>query len=130
MATFLGTSQLYIIISCLVIFLIFCVVLLFTYAKENEIWRLPPQSCPDYWVEEAGQCYNIKGMGKCSSQNIGEFSETDINMNVDKNKYYFMDFDTLDGGNTSCNKQKWANKCGISWDGITYGYGKTNPCST
>jgi len=124
-----GDMQFYILISTGIIFLTFCVVLLFTYANQSETWRTPPMSCPDYWVEEAGQCYNIKGLGKCSSQNIGEFSESDVVFNkVDKNKHYFMDFNNLKGGNTMCNKQKWANQCGISWDGITYGFGKKNPC--
>jgi hypothetical protein len=103
--------------------------LLINYANYANIWRTPPQKCPDYWVEEHGECYNIKGTGKCLSTNTGEFSTHNVYMpKIEKNKFYFMDFDKLPGGNTACNKQKWAKRCDIAWDGITYGYGKKSPC--
>lgn len=91
---------------------------------SNMSWRLPPQPCPDYWVDTGiSGCYNIKGLGTCTSAMIGKGNENE----KDKYKHYYMNFENLEGGNTLCNKQKWANKCNISWDGITYGYG-TNPC--
>ena len=122
----IGILQRNILITAGVIFILFLIILLFNYATNE--WRKPPQKCPDFWVEEEGQCYNIKGLGKCNSSNIGDYSTKNISMpNIEKEKYYYMDFEKMTGGN--CNKQKWANGCGIAWDGITYGYGKTSPCN-
>lgn len=125
-----GILQYNIVISFLVIFIIFLIVLIFNYTNYDN-WRTP-QKCPDFWVEEEnGQCYNIKGLGKCLSSNIGEFSTNNVKFqkNIEKEKFYYMDFNNLSGGNTPCNKQKWASGCDIAWDGITYGYGKNVPCS-
>ena len=123
----IGKIQLNILICAAVIIVLFLIALLFNYADSN--WRKPPQKCPDFWVEEEnGQCYNIKGLGKCNSSNIGDYSEKNVTLqNIDKEKYYYMDFEKMSGG--KCNKQKWANGCGLAWDGITYGYGKTSPCN-
>ena len=114
-----GFYQKYTIIVALVIIIIVMIVLFFTLSRKNPNWRLPYQKCPDYWVEasdNSGGCYNIKGLGTC-------FSTTSLN----SNKNYSMNFDT-ENLNTDCLKQKWANGCNISWDGITYGYGKLSPC--
>jgi hypothetical protein len=121
----IGILQRNILIASSVIFILFLIILLFNYADSE--WRKLPQKCPDFWVEEEnGQCYNIKGLGKCNSSNIGDYSEKNVTLkNIDKQKYYYMDF-TLQG---DCDKQKWANGCDIAWDGITYGYGKTSPCN-
>ena len=32
------------------------------------------------------------------------------------------------GSNGTCAKYSWANKCDVSWDGITYGV--ENPCNS
>jgi len=121
----IGVLQRNILIASGIIFILFLIILLFNYADSE--WRKLPQKCPDFWVEEEnGQCYNIKGLGKCNSSNIGDYSEKNVTLkNIDKQKYYYMDF-TLQG---DCGKQKWANSCNIAWDGITYGYGKTSPCN-
>ena len=125
----LGETQHTILIIAGIFIVIFCICLLFNYVNYESQWRLPPQNCPDYWVESGNSCYNIKGLGRCTSTNIGEFSTNDVKFkDVDKNKYYYMNFDEMEGGNTTCNKQKWANRCGLTWDGINYGYGKNNPC--
>ena len=41
-----------------------------------------------------------------------------------------MNFDQapFNGTDGNCAKFKWANKCGLTWDGITYGV--SNPCAT
>jgi hypothetical protein len=110
-----------IIVGIFIVFLTgFMALLLFNYSNYANNWRTPPQKCPDYWVEDNGLCYNIKGTGKCLSQNTGPGS--------DNPKFYFVDFDNFPGGNSACNKQKWASRCDIAWDGITYGYGNNSPC--
>jgi hypothetical protein len=41
-----------------------------------------------------------------------------------------MNFNTsaFSGENEDCSIYTWAKRCGVSWDGITYGV--TNPCQT
>ena len=74
--------------------------------------------CPDYWtVDGSGNnttCVNVKNLGKCMDPN-------------DK-KHQVMNFNdpAFAGANGSCAKYTWADKCKLSWDGITYGV--KNPC--
>ena len=110
--------------------------MIFSFARRPE-WRTPPQSCPDFWIETEGKnslgsCYNIQGLGTCSSSNTGEFSQNGIifSEHVDDTKYYYVNFDNTSGGNNNCLKQKWASSCGVAWDGITYVFGNKNPCQT
>jgi hypothetical protein len=126
----LGNVQYNILLSLFGVFVLFLICILINYALSSKNWRLPPQKCPDYWVEEEdGTCYNIKGLGTCLYSNTGNFSTDNVTLqNINKEKYYYMDFSKVEGGNTACNKQKWANGCGIEWDGITYGYGNDPPC--
>ena len=87
---------------------------------QTQMW--PPMSpqCPDYWeIDGSGNnatCKNIKDLGTCSPQN--------------GNSHLTMNFNTTPfvGSNELCSKYTWANKCGISWDGITYGV--SNPCQS
>ena len=108
-------------------FLILLVIILFVMAfmmnKQDENSEWPPYiaNCPDYWLDlssNGSQCYNAKSLGTCGIP-------TTENKNV-------VDFtsELYAGSNGNCNKQKWATKCGVTWDGITYGYGKNDPCST
>lgn len=85
--------------------------------KDKQWPPMTPQ-CPDYWtVEGTGKdaiCVNVKNLGTCPAQADQE--------------HLTMNFNTpaFTGSRSSCAKYTWANKCGISWDGITYGV--SNPC--
>lgn len=75
--------------------------------------------CPDYWVDMSGNgshCVNVKdlGNGKCKPSG--------------SQKHLTMDFSSaaFKGGNGLCAKYTWAQNCGVTWDGITYGV--NNPC--
>jgi hypothetical protein len=80
---------------------------------------MTPQ-CPDYWsMDGSGNnaiCTNIKDLGTCPASS--------------GNKHLTMNFNNaaFTGSQGNCNKYRWANNCGISWDGITYGV--SNPCQT
>jgi len=109
-----------IIIIVAVILLIISLVLigiLMNNNKKTEQWPPLIGDCPDYWIDTSGngsKCVNVQNLGKCtSSPDPGIFS---------------MDFTTSDyiGSRGLCNKYNWANTCGVSWDGITYGV--ENPC--
>ena len=88
--------------------------------SKNKVWPPMVPNCPDYWtVDGSGNnttCVNIKDLGTCSS-NTGD-------------KHLTMNFNSpqFTGSNGPCNKRTWANSCGVSWDGITYGV--KNPCQT
>jgi hypothetical protein len=82
-------------------------------AKKNKDENWPPVigECPDFWTNEVGSktgCVNVHNLGKCSKKTV-DFSTPEFS-----------------GSDGLCNKYTWANNCGVSWDGITYGV--KNPC--
>lgn len=105
-------------IIILIIALVFIGVSL-AYSKDNQWPPMTPQ-CPDYWlVDGSGNnatCINVKDLGTCPAR-IG-------------NKHLRMNFNTpaYTGSNGLCAKYTWAKRCGVSWDGVTYGI--NNPCQT
>ena len=90
--------------------------------KNNQKNSWPPMvpECPDYWISDGSgnnsSCIDIKDLGTCPPQS--------------GNKHLVMNFNTpaFTGTNSACAKYTWANKCGVSWDGINYGV--SNPCQT
>ena len=76
--------------------------------------------CPDWWISDGSGnntiCTNIKDLGTCPPQS--------------GNDHLIMNFNdpAFTGSNGTCAKYTWATKCGVSWDGITYGV--NNPCQT
>lgn len=107
-----------------------------TGTSDEETWPPLVGECPDYWtafnstgetdqdspfsslgLEPGNYCINVKDLGTCKS--------TDTSHKV-------MDFSApvFTGTDGNCEKNKWANGCNVSWDGITYGYGAKNPCDT
>jgi len=108
--------------------------------KNNGVYNPTINGCPDYWITsnyaiaESGTC-NKSEFGCCPDRmtvkkdadgsncpvkcyninNLGKTSAKCLNIPTT------MDFtsDTYSGSNGKCNKQNWARKCGITWDGIT-----------
>ena len=64
--------------------------------------QFPPivAECPDFWVSNKKECTNPKNLGKCTGP---------------KN----FNSKTYQGHDGACAKSKWANNCGLSWQGIT-----------
>ena len=106
-------------IIILIIALVFIGVAL-SYSANNQQWPPMTPECPDYWsIDGSGnntRCINVKDLGTCKPQSGVEHLTMDFN-----NPPYT-------GTNGLCSKYSWAKKCGVSWDGITYGV--TNPCQT
>ena len=50
-----------------------------------------------------------------------------IDDQVDDKKTMNFNQAPFNGTNGDCAKYKWANRCKLSWDGITYGV--SNPCT-
>ena len=106
-------------IIILIITLVFIGISL-TSANSNIAWPPMTPECPDWWtVDGSGNtstCVNVKDLGTCPPQS-GQ-------------KHLTMNFNTpaFTGSNGLCSKYNWATKCGLTWDGITYGV--NNPCQT
>ncbi len=108
--------------SAIVILIIALVIIgiVLSNTKATQVWPPMVPSCPDYWtIDGSGNnatCVNIKDLGTCSA--TGE------------NKHLTMNFNEAPfvGSDGLCSKYTWANKCGVSWDGITYGV--NNPCQS
>ena len=91
-----------------------------SYAKNEENWPPMIPECPDYWIIDGSgnntRCINVKDLGTCPPQS----GKKHLNMN--------FNIPAFTGSNGNCAKYTWAQNCGISWDGITYGV--SNPCQT
>ena len=89
-------------------------------SKSTQIWPPMVPECPDYWaIDGSGNnatCINVKDLGTCPSQ--GGQPHLTMNFNTP----------AFTGTNELCAKYNWANRCGVTWDGITYGV--SNPCQT
>lgn len=83
-----------------------------SYSQDDKWPPMIPQ-CPDYWTADGSgnntTCTNVMNLGSCDS--VMNFNNAPFT-----------------GANSNCAKYTWANKCGVSWDGITYGV--NNPCQT
>jgi hypothetical protein len=78
--------------------------------KSDNTWPPLISFCPDYWIDKKGD-----GKSCLITKNI----EPSVSCNIDGP----IDFSNL----TTCEKFNWANKCNVTWDGITNSY--NNPCS-
>ena len=102
-----------IIAGVLLLICMILIVLIIKFPNTKEVWPPMIANCPDYFTDENGdgsKCVNnIPIPNKC--RNIPNFTQS---------KYK--------GTRGNCEKHNWANRCGVTWDGITYGV--TNPCTT
>jgi hypothetical protein len=108
---------LFVAIFVLIVSLILMGIALGSASKEN--WPPLVSDCPDWWVADGSgnnaMCVNVKDLGICSAKS------------GDKHQKMNFNSDTFSGSDGTCAKYNWANKCKVSWDGITYGV--ENPCN-
>ena len=108
----LGAFQKTCLIVAIVILLIILLVVASLLVANESKWPPETPECPDWWISDGSGakaiCKNNRKLGSCGDQKFNT------------NKY------TGDQG--LCNKYKWAHKCGVSWDGVTYGI--PNPCDS
>ncbi len=101
----------------LIIILIIIGMSLSSASAENS-WPPIVGECPDYWIDMSGNgeaCYNSKSLGKCNIPSEGNPNTMNFNQSP------------FTGSGGECNKYNWANNCGVTWDGISYGV--KNPCT-
>ena len=110
--------QKYILFSAIIILIISLVFIGIALSKSyKQEWPPIIPECPDYWkIDASGICVNSRNLGVCPPQ-TGQ-------------PHLTMDFNSpaFTGSNELCSKYAWAQKCKVSWDGITYGV--NNPCQT
>jgi hypothetical protein len=98
-----------------IIFTIFTLIFVGYYmslSRKNEVYPPSIADCPDYYyLDSAGLCNAGSGIGSA------------VASNPECNKFDFNDhMYTIKGTDMSsglCSKKIWANKCEVSWDGIT-----------
>ena len=115
------TFQKFILFTAIIILIITLIFIGIALSNStNQSWPPMIPECPDYWVVDGSgnntTCINMKDLGTCQPQN-GQ-------------KHLVMNFNgaAYTGSNGLCAKYNWANNCGVTWDGITYGV--NNPCQT
>jgi hypothetical protein len=112
-----------VLLIAVVFLILFLIIIGVALSNSTSTAEWPPivGSCPDYWVDLSGngsQCFNSHRLGKCPAY----IPTADDKKTMDFNQPPF------NGTDGDCAKYKWANQCGVTWDGITYGV--TNPCAT
>jgi hypothetical protein len=106
-----------VLLIAIIILVIILVIVGYTLIRHKKsTWPPLIGDCPDYWVDLSGNganCINVKNLG---------------NGNCNQSKHMDFTQPIFSGSNGLCAKYNWANNCGVSWDGITYGV--SNPCDT
>lgn len=114
-----------IIVVFAIILLIICLIFIgiaLVESKNSSQWPPIVGECPDYWIDTSGNganCVNVRKLGTCKNGNGVSPNNSSMAMNFTVSPY------TGSGG--TCAKYTWANRCGITWDGITSGI--ANPCT-
>ena len=147
--------QKYIIIFFIILLLIILIFLgVKMYKNNTDKWPPIISNCPDYWTDipdkpnngnisihiPGSRCVGIIGNNTGNILYNKKYSKClnkDVNGNClicNSTKGDICKTDSVDfsqslytGADGRCEKKMWADNI-ISWDGITYGYGKHNPC--
>jgi hypothetical protein len=112
------------VIGIAIVLFIICLVIIgimLRYSKNNTTWPPLIGSCPDFMIDLSGNgsmCSNVKNLGTCNNGKFGP----------DGHSIYDFSIAPYVGSNGLCEKSKWANSCGVVWDGINSGV--SNPCDT
>ena len=126
-----------IVIIVATVLLIICLVFIGAILYNNTYnAAFPPVTgtCPDYWVDMGSATSGSnKGKNRCvapgTSRGGGEFITPGIDGYGRKSKdckfKYVNPHQPLDE-DTRCEYKKWADKCKVTWDGVT----NIGPCST
>lgn len=116
----MGGFQLMTIILLIILLIIILVIvgLSIRNTRKNKTWPPIVADCPDYWLDASGdgsKCVNVKDLGTC-------------NGGIAPGQHLNMDFtvEPYNGVDGLCKKYKWANTCGVTWDGITNS--SSDPC--
>jgi hypothetical protein len=113
----MANFQTKVVITATIILIVLLIIVALTIREGGDKVEWPPSisECPDYFQDHGKdghvKCVNTLNIGRCG------------------NKVEEIDFSQFKGQMGSCVKEEVADYCGLSWGGITYGYGSTKPCS-
>jgi hypothetical protein len=96
------------VLSLIIILSIFGVIL--SNMSKKQIYPANISNCPDYYSLVAGSCVSNDVIYKKSK---------DVNCNSLNYKSEYFNVSGIGPNSGLCSKKKWANECGVSWDGIT-----------
>ena len=115
-----GFQKIVLIIAIIVLIVTLVIMGLALGTSSAETWPPLVSDCPDWWIADGSgnnsKCINVKDLGVCPAQEGKKHQNMSFNLPA------------FTGSNEMCAKYTWANKCNVTWDGITYGV--DNPCST
>jgi hypothetical protein len=101
------------ILSVLLLLAIMAVVMY--YSNKKQIFPAIFQPCPDY--------YNMDASGNCnintSIWNIGVTKSSRTDLSCDKVNFSKLTNPGIGPTSAICSKQRWAQDCTVTWDGIT-----------
>lgn len=105
----------------LLVVLVFVGIALYRKPSAGPAWPPVVGDCPDYWVDtsaqaDGSQCVNRHRLGKCNLPTASDPRAMNFNQ---------APFTSANG---TCAKYRWAQACGVTWDGITSGV--QNPCAS
>lgn len=94
-------KQIVILVATIILIIMLIVIGYVLYFQKTNL-KFPPVigKCPDYWVIQNKVCNNPKHLGTCGDQK-----------NFNTNFYK--------GHRGKCLKSKWAQRCGLTWQGLT-----------
>ena len=108
-------QQIILIVAIILLIISLIVVGMALKHPTSSSWPPAIAPCPDYWITQNGTsiCSNVHNLGndlpQCKTMNFDDAQFT--------------------GADGNCAKKTWAGGCNVTWDGITYGYGKNDPCA-
>ena len=90
-----------ILVASIILIIMLIIIGIALYQVQKNL-KFPPviSKCPDYWVMKDKVCNNPKHLGTCGDTK-------DFNTNFYK------------GHNSNCLKSKWAERCELTWQGLT-----------
>jgi len=101
----MGTFRKTIVVVAIILLIISLVMIGMSMGNSKYNQKFPPivAECPDYWIRKNNLCINKKNIGAqiCHS-------------NMD-----FTNSAQWTGSDGLCNKKSWAQKCNLTWDGVT-----------
>ncbi len=126
-----ATFQKVILSIAIILLIILLIVINMSLSNATATMTWPPVNtgCPDYWVDigtgaPGSGCFNSKSIGTCNLPVAGATAESP-GATVLKN----FTRGAFKGADVLCVKKRWAKNCGVTWDGITYGFGANDPCA-
>ena len=90
-----------ILIASIILIIMLFIIGIALYRTQKNL-KFPPvvSKCPDYWEMKDNICHNPKSLGTCGDKK-------DFNTNFYK------------GHDGDCLKSKWAERCELTWQGLT-----------